>query len=158
MIRIVAPLLFLAFPVHALSCLPPDSVRLYTHAADSEAPFAIFRGRIDPARPIVVPEIPRDSATAETRDAVTRVRLRGHLLGEKDFTQRFDGEVDVRVTCLSVWCGTPVTDREILAALRVTEDVPVLEIGPCGGDSMPSEQADIEALLACHRTGECDLK
>jgi hypothetical protein len=157
-IRLIASLLVLAFPAHALSCLPPDAVRLYMQAAESEAPFTIFRGRIDSARPIAVPEVPGDSATPETRDAVTRVRLTGRLLGEKDFTQPFSGEVDIRVTCLSVWCGTPVTDREILAALRMTEDIPVLEIGPCGGDSMPAEQADIEALLACHRTGECDLK
>ena len=158
MIRIVAPLLFLAFPAHALSCLPPDAVRLYVQAAESDAPFAIFRGRIEPNQPIAVPEIPKVGAMPETKDAVTRVRLTGRLLGSEDFTRPFDDDVDVRVTCLSVWCGNPVTGRELLAALRMTDDVPVLEVGPCGGDSMLAEQTDIEALLACHRTGECDLK
>lgn len=113
---------------------------------------------IGPVQPIADPEIPKNSTTPETRDTVTHLRLKGRLLGERDFARPFDGDVDVRVTCVSVWCGTPVTDSEILAALRMTVDIPVLEIGPGGGNSMMAEQVDVEALPACHRTGECALE
>lgn len=155
MIRRIALLLFLASPANALSCLPPDAVRLYSQATESDERFVIVKGRLDPAKPITIPEIPKNGTLSESEAAITRVRMTGHLLGEEDFSQAFDGDVDVSVTCLSVWCGDPVTDRDILGALRLTDDVPVLEIGPCGGNSIPLEQADLKALLACHRSGKC---
>ncbi|MEQ9036915.1 MAG: hypothetical protein RIE24_00990 [Silicimonas sp.] len=158
MTRLLAFLLLLAGPAQALSCLPPDAVRLYTQAAESEDLFAIFIGRLDPEIPIEVPEIPNDGTLHEDQEATTRTRLTGHLLGPDDFTRPVDQEIDVRVTCLSIWCGSPITDRDILGALRLTGDVPELEIGPCGSNAMVLEQADLDALLRCHRSGDCTVE
>lgn len=155
MIRLAAALCLLSGPAAALSCLPPDAVRLYAEAAESDELFTVVIGRLMPETPIAVPEIPQDGAMPETKEAITRVRMSGHWLNARDFSSPFDREIDVRVTCLSIWCGNPVTDREILAALRLTGDGPVLEVGPCGGNAMPLDQADIDALLRCHRSGEC---
>lgn len=155
MIRLATALTLLATPVSALSCLPPDAQRLYTQAAESDAPFAIAIGRLWPEEPIAVPVIPEDGSAPARKEITTRVRMTGHLLDARDFATPFETEIDVRVTCLSIWCGAPVTDRDILAALRLTEDTPELEIGPCGGNAMPLDGADLDALLDCHRSGDC---
>ena len=155
MIRLATALAVFATPAGALSCLPPDALRLYTQAAESEELFAIVTGRLMPERPIEVPVIPQDGSPPASKEATTRVRMSGLSLGVEEFSAPFDMDIDVRVTCLSIWCGSPVTDREILAALRLTDGVPELEVGPCGGNAMPLEQADLDALLGCHRSGDC---
>jgi hypothetical protein len=154
---VIRPLLLAALvaagPASALSCLPPDAVRLYQQADASAERYFIAIGRLHADREIRVPTPSPDAP--ETSEAVTRVRMTGHVLGETGFDEPFDILVDVKVTCLSIWCGSPVTDRDILAAVRLTGDVPELEIGPCGGLTMPAENADTEALLTCHRLGGC---
>lgn len=145
--------LLAAGPVHALSCLPPDAVRLYQQADDSTERYFMVIGRLNADREIRVPMPTVNSP--ERSEAVTRVRMTGHFLGQTDFDEPFDILVDVKVTCLSIWCGSPVTDRDILAAVRLTGGVPELEFGPCGGLTMPAKDADIEALLTCHRSGGC---
>ena len=158
MTRLLALLLLLASPAHALSCLRPDAVRLYTQAAESEELFAIFIGRLHAENGIEVPRIPNDGTIQDNKEATSRVRLTGVTLGERHFDTPFDRDIDVRVTCLSVWCGNPLTDRDILAALRLTDGGPELEIDPCGSMAMPAEEADIDALLRCHRSGKCGLE
>lgn len=145
--------LLVAGPAHALSCLPPDAVRLYQQADDSAERYFLVIGRLHPVREIRVPSPTVDSP--ERSEAVTRARLTGHFLGETDFDQPLDILIDVKVSCLSIWCGSPVTDRDILAAVRLTGGVPELEFGPCGGLTMAAEDADTEALLTCHRSGGC---
>ena len=155
MTRILAVLLSLATPVSALSCLPPDARQLYVQAAESDEFFAIVIGRIDPEDPIEIPAVPQNGSSPKTQEATTRVRMSGLALNAEEFATAFDRDIDVKVTCLSIWCGNPVTDRDILAALRLTDGVPELEIGPCGGNAMPLDQADLDALLRCHRSGIC---
>lgn len=154
MIRIAAFLALLAgAPAHALSCLPPDALRLYDNAAESEDFYAIVTGRLHPDGDIAIPEV--DVNNQKNAEATTRVRMSGKVLGSKGFAQEFEREIDVTITCLSIWCGGAITDQDVLAALRLTDDVPVLEIGPCGGNAMPLAQADIDGLLKCHRQGGC---
>ena len=151
--RVAFALFLLGSPAHALSCLPPDAVRLYSDAAASEDHFVIVIGRLHPDREIEIPPASPDSV--QETEAVTRVRMSGHLLGSDGFEEAFDRDIDVSVTCLSVWCGAPATDRDIVAALRLVGDRPRLEVGPCGGMAVTLEDADVEGLLRCHRTGEC---
>lgn len=155
MIRLAAALALLATPAGALSCLPPDALRLYTQAAESEEVFAIVIGRLSPETPIAIPAIPQDGSPPASKQATTRVRMSGLSLGAEEFSAPFDLDIDVRVACLSIWCGAPVTDREILAALRLTDGVPELDVDPCGGNAMPLEQVDLDPLLRCHRSGDC---
>lgn len=142
-------------PAAALSCLPPDALRLYSSARDSADIYAIVRVRIPSGTAIAVPEVPGDGSMAKSAQATTTLRLSGLVLNENGFGTPFDRDVNVVVTCLSIWCGSPVTDRDLLAALRLTQDGPELTIGPCGGDAMLWDSADIRALLTCHRTGRC---
>ncbi|NNL48303.1 MAG: hypothetical protein HKO76_08050 [Acidimicrobiia bacterium] len=142
-----------ATPANALSCLAPDAVRLYTQAAESDALFAIVTGRLHPDGEVRVPEV--DANSQKNAEATTRVRMTGKVLGSQGFAQEFEREIDVTVTCLSIWCGTAITDQDILAAVRLTDDAPVLEVGPCGGMAIPLEGADVDGLLRCHRTGDC---
>lgn len=158
MIRLAAALTLVAAPASALSCLPPDAVRLYSRADESIERFALVIGRLAAQPPIEIPVVPMDGSPTENKEATTRVRMTGQSLGARDFSVPFDLNIDVHVTCLSIWCGDPVTDREILAALRLTNGAPVLEVGPCGGNAMPLDQADLDALLACHRSGNCSGK
>lgn len=151
-------LIFLAGAANALSCLPPDALRLYRQAAESEDLYVIVRGRLAPTPEIAVPEVSPDGSGPQDQMTSTRVRMTGVALGSERFDQAFDRRIDVEVRCLSIWCGAPVTDRDILAALRLSDDVPVLEIGPCGGMAMPLEDADMDSLLECHRNARCEGK
>lgn len=142
----------------ALSCMKPDAVRLYTQARDSSDLYAIVIGQLQPDAEIAIPE-PNPGGSGELElSKTTRVRMSGHVLGESGFARMFDREVDVRVTCLSIWCGAPVLGKDVLAALRVTGGVPVLEIGPCGGLTMEADQVGIDRLITCHQTGECAVE
>ncbi len=159
--RLTAALACLLFNTHqaaALSCIAPDAVRLYTQARDSAETFAIVKGRLHPEAPIAIPAVPTDGTMSREMQTTTRVRMTGVILGQDAFDTAFDREVDVTVSCLSVWCGTPVTDREILAALRLTDSVPELVFGPCGGDAMVVEDEAVERLIQCHRTGRCEVR
>lgn len=159
MTRLLAAfLILLSAPAHALSCLPPDAVRLYSQAAESDALFTIVIGRLHAGDDIEVPEVRHDGSMEQSSEATTRIRMTGQALNARDFATPFDREIDVRVMCFSIWCGAPVTDRDILGALRLTDNVPVLEIDPCGGNAMPLDQADLDALLRCHRSGICSGK
>lgn len=154
MIRTIALLAAVAgTPAAALSCLPPDAVRLYHQADESDARFAIVTGRLHPEGEIAVPQV--DANNQKDAEATTRVRMTGKVLGPQDFSQDFEIGVDVTIQCFAIWCGAAITDQDILAALRLTGDAPVLEIGPCGGMAMPLANADIGGLLTCHRAGSC---
>lgn len=139
----------------ALSCLPPDAVRLYSSARDSNDLFAIVVGRLHPNGPIAVPKVDANQGGTDDAQVTTQVRMSGRVLGETAFDDAFDRDIDVTITCLSVWCGAAIVDQDILAALRLTDDGPELEIGPCGGMAMPTAQADLDALLRCHVSGKC---
>ena len=139
----------------ALSCMKPDAVRLYTQARDSSDLYAIVIGQLQPDTKIAIPEPSTDGSGTRDLAATTRSRMFGRVLGENGFAQFFDREVDVQITCLSIWCGGPILGKDFLAALRVTGGVPILEIGPCGGLTMEVDTDGIDRLLTCHRTGEC---
>lgn len=151
-------LLTIGGAANALSCMRPDAARLYAQARDSDEVFAIVTGRLHPERPISVPQVAEDGAFPKDQNAVTRVRMTGLVLGVEDFDQAFDREIDVRVTCMSIWCGDPKTDRDIIAALRLGGEVPELEIGPCGGMAMVASEDQILRLLECHRFGNCTIQ
>lgn len=153
----VLALALTAGPASALSCLMPDAARLYATARDSDQVFAIVTGRLMPDGPIAVPEVKENGSPNREPQAVTRVRMTGKVLGQDAFDRAFDREVDVKVTCLSIWCGDPLTDRDIVAALRLGGAVPELEIGPCGGNAVEASDAAIQRLLACHRSGDCGM-
>ena len=142
-------------PSWSLSCLPPDPARLYMEARDSAEVYAIVIGKLHSDRPIAVPEVGKGDAFPKDSSALTRARMSGTVLGAEAFDETFDREIDVKVTCLSIWCGKPVVDQDILAAIRLTDNGPELEIGPCGGLTVPISDADTEGLLKCHRTGRC---
>ena len=91
----------------ALSCMKPDAVRLYTQARDSSDLYAIVIGQLQPDAEIAIPEPNPDGSGELELSETTRVRMSGHVLGESGFARMFDREVDVRVTCLSIWCGAP---------------------------------------------------
>lgn len=151
----VSALYLAAGPAFALSCMPANGASLYIEARDSSEAFAIVKGRLSSTPPITVPQVSDRNPSTESPRETTRVRMTGVVLGEEDFGAGFDRQIDVTVTCASVWCGQPQTDTELLAALRLTGATPELSIGPCGGHAVPATPDNIDALLECHRNGVC---
>lgn len=147
--------LLAAMPVHALSCLRPDAVRLYTEARDSTDPFAIVRGVIHADGPLTLPERDADGQFRSGAEAINQVRMIGERLGSDGFTTPFDETIALKIACVAVWCGNPQLDTPIIAALDVTDHGLMLWIGPCGVRAMPASDADVARVVACHQTGQC---
>ena len=123
MIRIATLLALLAgAPAHALSCLPPDALRLYDNADQSEDFYAIVTGRLQPDGDITIPEV--DVSNQKNAEATTRVRMSGKVLGSTDFAQEFEREIDVTITCLSNgWFGEGLDAFRISAAVVLGENI-----------------------------------
>jgi hypothetical protein len=151
----LATLLLLAttLPAQALSCLPPDAVRLYEAARDATEIYYMVRGRIDLMEPANVP-LPDSEDQAETR-----ARISGMALGSHSFGTAVDREITISTHCLGPWCGSPeVAAGELFATLRVDGDRLILRMGPCGGDQVPWDKDGEARVLACHRDNTCNYK
>ena len=145
----------LAGPAAALSCLPPDAVELYTQARDAESDYWVVRGRIRLKEPLNRPEPLQGGGLEPGPHADTRIQVLGRvLIGDGSF-HPFARNVTLRLTCLSVWCGDLPVEEDLILALEVTNDQPVLSIDPCRGTAVPYDEDGMERLLACHTTGDC---
>lgn len=142
-----------AGPAQALSCLPPDAVRLYQTAEAAKAPFYIVAGEVEVTGPVNLPD-PDDE-----RPAITQARITGTGLSGGGFEVPFDQPVTLEISCLGPWCGgVDGLTGKLIVAVAAGEAGLTLRIGPCGGDVV-RWTADGEArLLACHRDGDCRLK
>lgn len=143
-------ILFLIFvkPAYALSCLPPDAVRLLQFAQESPDPYVLVKGRI--SGPVNLPE-------AGTREpARSTVRVEGKGLNRNGFSASIAREITLELTCLSVWCATPPEGEQIMA-LKVEGDARTLEIGPCGGNAVAWTEDGESRLLECYQNGNCQL-
>lgn len=150
--------LLTASPAAALSCLPPDAVRLYERARDSDLSYWIVQGRLRPLETVREPEPDSLRPASDPPSADTRAQVLGRvLIGDGSF-HPFARNITVRLTCLSEWCGSfPADGTEIIAAIEVTDRDPRLTIGPCGGDYVEFSEDGLERLLECHRSGNCAL-
>lgn len=154
MIRLIFIAALTATPAFSLSCLPPDAVRLYETARDAEESYMIVKGRLIETGPIAIPQ-PDPNSIEQVPPVASTARFRGQALGPTDFSAPFVSPITVTVSCAMTWCGAPVTDRDLIVALRVTELGYALDIGPCGGDTVPYDPEGEARLLDCHRGAEC---
>lgn len=142
--------LLLAGPVHALSCMRPDAVRLFETARDAEERFYIVKGEVAYLEPVRTPD-PNGKATTRTR-----ARITGMALTASGFGAPFDRDVTLEATCLGVWCGKPgELGGTRIMALEVRPGGLVLDVGPCGGDQLAWEASQEDRLLKCHLEGDC---
>ena len=140
----------LADPAHALSCMPSDAVRLFEQVRDAEEGFYIVKGEISFLEPINTPDANTKTSTQ------TRARAIGTALTSSGFSAPFDGEVTVKATCVSAWCGDPASLKDVrIMALEVGEDGLTLHVGPCGGDQLLWQAEQENRLLRCLLTGDC---
>ncbi|WP_316650829.1 hypothetical protein [Ovoidimarina sediminis] len=150
-LAVAAVLAGLAGPALALSCLPPDPVRLYTEARDSADPYRIVSGRFD--------RVPDAGAKAEDAPVTFEARLKGRSLGRLGFSAPFDSVVAVELTCLSVWCAPPPeAGHDLLVAVREDGQRQIVSLGPCPSNALPLDAAGEQAVVDCHRSGLCASK
>jgi hypothetical protein len=150
LIRTALLLALLAGPAQALSCLPPDPVRLFEFAKQSPDPFVIVKGRILAGEV----ELPRENTKLPARSSV---RIEGLGLTRTGFSAPVAREVTLELSCLSVWCATP-PEGVLIMALKVEGDARTLAIDPCGGNAVPWTEDGEVRLLACQRDGDCRVK
>ena len=162
MVKFTLPLMvFLAAqPALALSCLRPDSVRLYEFARDSEDLYQIVLGRISTAGPINLPEAPEMGAGAlaegETNLATSTIRVTGVALTAEAFDAPFDRETTLELGCLGPWCSDPPTmTKDLLLAIRVEGEARILNPGVCSEASVLGTRGAVDRLLDCHINGHC---
>lgn len=148
-------LLLIAQPAFALSCMPPDVVRLYQNAVESEESYYFIRGKLMAEGPVNEPDT---SGATKLASAETQVRLVGKALTRNRFEAPFDREITLRLNCASVWCGTAPLEREIFAAVKLVGQALELDIGPCGFDAVDYSKADEARLLRCYQNGQCGEK
>lgn len=140
--------LALGGPATALSCLPPDPVRMYLTADEAEIGYWIVLGRITM---MGEPGEPKDGQDADTPVLITGMGL--HL----DGTYRpFAQPVTLRQTCLGPWCGgLPGEEDQFLAIAVTEEDGPMLVVDPCYSNVAPLTGDGEARLLACVKDGDC---
>lgn len=139
--------LFAATSAQALSCLPPDPVRMYQDADAAEIGYWIVKGQVT-----LLGELgkPIEGKDVDTPAMITGLGL--HLDGSY---RPFEQPVTVRQTCFGPWCGGGPGDEEQFLAIAVTDDGPVLSIDPCSGNLAPITPEGESRLLACVRDGVC---
>ena len=153
--KLAIALTLFASQASALSCLPTDAAHMYQRVADSEESYYIVHGTLDPNTPIVVPAVNANGEPTNDKSAITRTRISGQSLSAGGFDRPIDLEVEVEVSCISIWCGG-APSGEVIAALRLTDAAPVLEIGPCGGFLLPAEQKHLDVIEDCHNGQACE--
>ncbi len=151
---------FAAQSALALSCLRPDSVRLYEFARDSDDLYQIVLGRISSVEPIALPEAPEMGSggigDGETNIARSTVRVTGTALTTDAFDQPFERNVILELGCLGPWCSDPPTmEKDLLLALRVDGDARILNPGVCSEASVLGTPGAVDRLLDCHVNGHC---
>ncbi len=139
-------------PAHALSCLPPDAVRLFEQAREAEEDYVIVKGRL------MFLETPSTPPRGSKLPALTKARIDGHGLNNAGFTSPFSRRVTVSASCFAHWCGSldDVSEPSIFA-IQVTSTELTLDIGPCGGDRVTWSPSGEERLLRCYQSGDCQI-
>lgn len=141
-------------PVMALSCLPPDATRTFNLAANSDDSFLVLLGDFT----FTAPDLPdRDLSDARTEIATWVAHFTGKALTQDGFTQDFDSDILMALTCEQNWCGGVPAAGRALAYVQQTDDHGlVLPIGPCGGQHFadPSEE-DVARITTCAAGGAC---
>jgi hypothetical protein len=146
-------------PAIALSCLRPDAVRLFEEARDSPDPFMIVHGYLHTDGPIALPNPDANGQYPGDATAHTTVRLSGQGLTDTGFTAPVNQDITLAVTCLVAWCGTPLLDVAIIAAIQLKDTGPELLVSPCEGwRAMRGTPEDARRVEECHRDGNCVIR
>ncbi|HBM59440.1 MAG TPA: hypothetical protein DD444_09630 [Citreicella sp.] len=144
MIRLplLALLLLTASPALALKCLAPDPARDFRAAEADSATWSGVYGWLE------VLSHPEGAGPGQAR-------LTGRSLTTEGFSQPFDRDIALQVSCLGPWCGQ-VESGPVAALLRHGRAGLVLQVEPCRANLWPDpEPAQIQSLSAC-MAGACD--
>lgn len=155
LLTIVTLSISLASPAWSLSCLPPDTVRLYETARDANEGFWIVRGRIFAETPIAMPEAGSSGGYGESASASTPVRFTGLGLTSDGTYKGFAQDITLTISCFANWCGSAPYDEEVFAAIEVKDSGPELVIDPCSSRMVPYSEEAEERLVDCVRDGNC---
>jgi len=153
-LALAATLLATAAPALALSCLPPDPMRLYTDARDAAENFRVIHGRFTPQEP--VRRLRPGRTTRGNAELTIRANLTGVQLGKGGFTSRISTPVNVRLVCFASWCGSFPEADSYLMAVEERGGTLTLTADPCSTKlfATPSRE-QLEAVTLCHSKGRC---
>ena len=146
-----------AVPALALTCLPPDVVRAYRHAAEAEEAYVVVYGRLafDEKR---LPQVDWNKQHKTPPDTLIPARISGHALSLEGFKTRFSRRVTLNAQCFGPWCANVKSGADYLAFLEQTRNGYVLTLDPCGGMGFPEpSREDLEQVVRCLRGGACEL-
>lgn len=138
---------------NALSCLRPDAVRLLEQAQASEATFYIVKGTVTFQED---PNLPERGTKTPTE---TRARIKGKAMTRAGFLAPFEQNVVIKTSCLGPWCGglADLDGERIMSIEVAAPDMRVLNIGPCGGDTVSWDQAAEDRIMACFLENNCEI-
>ena len=155
MIRsLTSALLCLTLPTQALalSCAPWNAVSTYRAAAEAEERYVIALGSFFRTGP--------DQVTEENAAGPDPYSYAAYFAGDMasrvGFRTPIEFPVQVNVTCVASWCGTPPGDGEtVLAIMQVDDNRDYsLQIGACPFWAVTyPDEADLDQITTCMRSG-----
>lgn len=148
----------LAGPAVALTCLPPDPVRLYERAAASEERYVVVYGALDLSKVRFEHDGGYFDPPCQQKRIYSGVPLRGLSLTRDGFALPFDRPITLRFACFGPWCSGRTTEAQQIVFLRKLEQGGYeLEFDPCGGWAYETpDPAEVDRLVQCHRSGRCN--
>lgn len=119
----------------ALSCAPPDIVRSYEYASGQDEMYFLLKGQVSLTDG---QEMPQASDRTGDPDEMLLDPVYGAFTGEiyqLGGFEVFDAPIEVRLRCLSAWCGDYPGDEPALYIAEVSDTNMWLsiEMPPCGG-------------------------
>lgn len=139
-------------PALALSCMRPDVATSYVSAAQSKDAYLVVLGELRHD----IPPIEND-LSKETPSLGVAGKFVGKSLSNAEFAQSVDLDIQMNLTCASVWCARlPAQKEQVLAFLKHTAQGYVLDLGPCDlwmfRDPTPEQ---VNRVLSCNNGDDC---
>jgi hypothetical protein len=117
-------------PAFALSCMAPSVEHSYASYAAAEETYVVIHGRLT----LDMSKLPRGVVNNRMPPEQTNVKghIGGLMLTEAGFTQPFEQDLTLEVSCLGRWCGMVQNGEDVLAFVRKDAQGYALAVNPCG--------------------------
>lgn len=146
---------WLAGPVAALSCLPPDVARTYKQVDADTAHWGAVVGRLD----FDESRLPRPDpimTNVSPPETDLTAQFIGHSLTRQGWTEPFQQNVTLRVLCFGPWCAAPASGQTVLAFVKNEDGRHVVIADPCGNTLFPvPSRADMRRVQDCFAGRSC---
>lgn len=148
-----------AGPAMALSCLAPSVAGTYRFAADSPENYVIAVGGINATGPSNPPEgaVALGGDINNMQGYTLPARFDGMIFTGSGFTQPWNQQIAVEVTCTIAWCGSYSDQADALFFFRQEANgAYTLEENACPGNVFPNPTgAQLRQVSQCYQGGNC---